>query len=134
MSLEKNKAITTRIVDEFINRNNPVVAKELFAEDFVNHNPMLGVAPDREGLIQMIAMTHQGFPDYHVIIEDMIAEKDKVVIRMRNRGTGEFSGIPPTNQTMDSCNISIIRFEDGKVKERWNISNQLEMMQQLGLM
>ncbi len=84
----------------------------------------------------MIALLHQGFPDIHMTIEDMVAENDKVVLRMRNTGknTGEFLGIQPTNKSMDSCQISIIRIEEGKVKERWNITDQLEVLRQLGLM
>ena len=136
MSVEENKAITRRIVEEFINKNDPAVADELFADDFVNHSPRYGVNPDREGLKQMIALGWQAFPDFHLTIEDMIAENDKVVARMRTTGTntGEFMGIQPTNKSLDSYQISIVRIEGGKVKERWNVANQLETMRQLGLM
>ena len=65
MSVEENKALSIRIIDEFINKNNAAVADELFAEDFVNHNPQFGVNPDIEGLKQMISLLHQGFPDVH---------------------------------------------------------------------
>jgi steroid delta-isomerase-like uncharacterized protein len=136
MGIEENKAITHRLVEEFINKNNPAVADELFADDFVNHAPLLGLTSDREGLKQMIAMFHQGFPDYHLTAEDTIGEHDKVVERMRMTGThtGEFMGRPPTNKKIDVYSISIVRIEGGKVKERWNISDRLELMRQLGLM
>ena len=136
MNVEENKALATRIIEGFINKNNPVIANEIFAEDFVNHSPQFGVTPDREGMIHMIALLHQGFPDIHLTIEDMVAENDKVVLQMRSTGknTGEFLGIQPTNKSMDSCQISIIRIEEGKVKERWNITDQLEVLRQLGLM
>lgn len=136
MNVEENKALAKRIIDEFINKNNAAVANELFADDFVNHNPQFGVSSDREGLKQMISMLHQGFPDVHLTIEDMIAENDKVVLRFRTKGrnTGEMLGIQPTNKNMDTCQISIIRFQEGRVKERWNITDQLEVMRQLGLM
>ena len=136
MKVEENKALAKRIIDEFINKNNAAVANELFADDFVNHNPQFGVSSDREGLKQMISTLHQGFPDVHLTIEDMIAENDKVVLRFRTKGrnTGEMLGIQPTNKNMDTCQISIIRFQEGRVKERWNITDQLEVMRQLGLM
>ena len=136
MNVEENKALAKRIIDEFINKNNAAVANELFADDFVNHNPQFGVSSDREGLKQMISMLHQGFPDVHLTVEDMIAENDKVVLRFRTKGrnTGEMLGIQPTNKNMDTCQISIIRFQEGRVKERWNITDQLEVMRQLGLM
>jgi steroid delta-isomerase-like uncharacterized protein len=136
MSVEENKAITHRLIEEFINKNNPAVADELFADDFVNHASSLGLTPDREGLKQMIAVFHQGFPDYHLTTEDTIGENDKVVERVRMTGThtGEFMGIPPTNKKIDVDSISIVRIEAGKVKERWNVVNQQEFRRQLGLM
>ncbi|HPA76619.1 MAG TPA: ester cyclase [Deltaproteobacteria bacterium] len=136
MGVEQNKTIATRIIQDFINKNNPAAADELLAHDFVNHSPQFGVTQDREGIMQMIALLHKAFPDIHLTIEDMVAENDKVVLRMRSTGTntGEFLGIKPTNKSMDSCQISIIRIEDGKVKERWNITDQLEVMRQLGWM
>ena len=135
MSVEKNKALMTRIIEEFVNKNIPAVADELFADDFVNHSPQFGVTQDREGLKQMIALLHKGFHDYHINIEDMIAENDKVVARMRTTGkhTGELLGIQSTNKSVDFYQISIIRIEEGKVKERWNVNDQLEAMRQLGL-
>lgn len=136
ISVELIREAAARIIEEFINKNNPSVADELFADDFINHSPQFGVAPDRDGLKQMIAMSHQAFPDLHMTIEDIITENDKVVVRMRTTGTftGEFLGVPPTNKSMNYPQISIIRFEDRKVKERWNINDQLEVMQQLGVL
>lgn len=136
MSVEENKALTTRFIEEFINKNNPAVANEIFAEDFVNHSPQFEVAPDIEGLIQMIALLHEGFPDLRLTIEDIIAENDKVVVCTKTTGTfsREFLGMQPTNKSINSFQISILRFEKQKVKERWNVNNQLETMRQLGLM
>lgn len=100
MSVEENRTLATRIIEGFINKNNPAVANELFADDFVNHNPQFGVTPDMEGLKQMIALLHQGFPDIHLTIEDMVAENDKVVLRMRSTGknTGGFLRHPANEQ------------------------------------
>lgn len=136
MSAEENKALAARIIEEFINKNNPAVADEIFAVDFVNHNPQYGVTPDREGLKQMIALLYKGFPDFHLAIEDMIAEKNKVVVCMRTSGTfsGDFLGLKPTNKSFSTYQISILRFERRKVKERWNVNDQLDSMRQLGLM
>jgi steroid delta-isomerase-like uncharacterized protein len=135
MSVEENKALGRRIIKDFINNNNPAVADELFAADFINHNPALGTSPDLAGLKQMIALYHKAFDDFHLTIEDLIAENDKVMVRMRTTGThtGELMGIPPTHKRIDSHVISIVRIAGGKVKERWNVTNELEFMRQLGL-
>jgi len=136
MSVEERSIIAARIVEEFLNKNNPAVVNELFAVDFVNHSPQFGVTPDREGLKQMVALLHQAFPDICFAIEDLIVENYKIVIRMKTTGkhTGEFLGIQPTNKNVDFSSISILRLENGKIKERWNVADQMEVIRQLGLM
>jgi steroid delta-isomerase-like uncharacterized protein len=136
MCVKEIKNAATRIVEEFLNKNDPAVVHEIFADDFINHSPQFGVTPDREGLKQMIALSHHAFPDIHTTIEDLIAENDKVVVRMRTTGTftRDFLGVPPTNKRLDYPQISIVRFEGDKIKERWNVNDQMEIMRQLGLM
>jgi predicted ester cyclase len=136
MGIEENKVLARRIIEEFINMNQPSVADEIFADDFINHSPQFNTTPDLAGLKQFISQFHQGFEDYHLTIEDLIAEKDKVVGFVRNTGThtGEVLGIPPTHKHVDFYSISILRIAGGKVKERWNITNEMEVMRQLGLM
>jgi predicted ester cyclase len=136
MSAEENKMLAHRMVDDCINKNNPDVLEEIFAEDFINHSPQFGITPDRAGFKQMITGFHQGFGDYHLAIEDLISEDDKIVLRVRNTGThtGDLMGISPTHKILDLCSITILHIVDGKVKERWNIVNELELRHQLGLM
>jgi predicted ester cyclase len=136
MNVEEKRVVAKHIVEEFLNKNNPAVAKELFADDFVNHSPQYGVSQDRDGLIQTNALSHRGFPDIKFILEDLIVENDKIVLHMRCTGkhTGEYIGIQPTNKSIDTRLISILRIENGKVKERWNVTNPMETLQQLGLM
>lgn len=133
MSVEENKASTRRFVEEFINKNNPAVADELIAEDFVNHTPSSGISSDREGLKQIIALYHQRFPDFQLTIEKVVGENDKVVEfgKMTGTHTGASMGIPPTNNKMDVSYVFISRIQGGKVKERWTMINEMEVMRQL---
>jgi steroid delta-isomerase-like uncharacterized protein len=134
MSTGENKAIVRRLFDE-LNKGNLDVADEIFAADFVNHNPSPGGTSDREGLKQFIANTHASFPDYHWNVEDMIAEGDKVVYRFTMHGTDTvgFMGLPPTGKQVSVAAIGILRFANGKAVERWNIGDALGMLQQLGI-
>jgi predicted ester cyclase len=98
--LEKNKAIVQRAVDEFWNKGDIAAVDELFATDYVNHDP---AAPDRgdlEGLKQWAMAGFAAFPDLHVTIEDLIAEGDKVAKRYTTRltWTGDYMGMPPTGK------------------------------------
>jgi predicted ester cyclase len=79
-------------------------------------------------------MFRSAFPDLRIIIEDQVAEGDKVVTRWRGSGThqGDLFGIAPTGNRVSLVGITINRIEGGKVAEEWQIFDALGMMQQLG--
>lgn len=135
MSIEQNKATMQRIYDDFINTGNLDAADRLIAADVIEHEEFPGTAPGLEGVKQIIAMFRAAFPDLHFTVEDMIAEGDKVVSRVTMRGThrGEFLGIPPTGKSITVSTIDIARFAGGKVAEHWAVTDNLTMMQQLGV-
>jgi len=74
-------------------------------------------------------------PDLRVVVEDMIAEGDKVATRYTLGGTheGELFGVLPTGQQLSIKSMSVERVSEGKIREHWRISDSLEMMQQLGV-
>jgi predicted ester cyclase len=67
-------------------------------------------------------------------IEDLIAERDKVVAHWRAHAThqGEYMGIPPTGNRVNFTGVSIYRIEGGKIAESWSVTDLLGMMQQPG--
>ncbi len=73
--------------------------------------------------------------DNRVIIEDFIAEGDKVVCRFTASGThqGKFMGIPPTEKRVTIMEICIYRIIGGKIVECWGLFDQMGLMQQLGV-
>jgi predicted ester cyclase len=135
MSTEENKAKVSRLIEEFVGKGNLAVADEIFATNFVNHSPAAGTTPDREDIKKYITKLHTAFPDYYNDIEDMIAEGDRVAVRVMCRGThrGEFMGISPTGRQVNVTAISILRFAGGKVVERWNNTDNLGLLRQLGV-
>ena len=135
MSTEQNKALFRRMVEEIFNRGNMSLADEFIAPDFVEHEELPpGIPPGREGVKQLTAMLRSAFPDFKATIDDMIAEGDKVVVRMTWRGThkGEFMGIPPTGKSVSFGVIDIVRFAGDKFAEHWGLMDSTSMMQQLG--
>ena len=66
----------------------------------------------------------------------MLADGAFAVSYGRSTGThrGEFMGIPPTGRAFDVPTFGILRFADGQAVERWGGSDNLAMLQQLGLM
>ncbi len=135
MSIEQNKELVRRLVDELLNKGNTSVVEETFAPDFVEREELPpGTPPGREAPKAMFTMLRNAFPDFHAKIEQLIAEGDTVVLYTHWTGTqkGEFMGIPSTGKSISVNVIDIIRIADGKFVEHWGVMDQMAMMQQLG--
>ena len=132
---EQNKALFRRFTDEVINGKNTSVIGELMAVDMVDHNLMPGQAAGLEGMEQMMTMFLSAFPDLHTTIDVLIAEGDVVSGRMTTTGThrGDFMGIPATGKQVKFSEIHIVRIVNGKAVEHWGNSDDMGMMQQLGV-
>ena len=132
MSLEENKHVIRHFF-EGVNARD-MTAFEVFAPDALHHNPFPGTPPGREGNKQGMLILFAAFPDWQTTIEDLIAEGDKVVVRMTQRGThqGTFSGLAATGKQVTVAGIAIFRLRDGQIVEEWLVTDQLGAMQQLG--
>ena len=136
MSTEQNKALYRRFVDEVFNHGNMSVVDEVVAPDFVEHEELPpGMPNDREGVRHLTTMMRSAFPDFKATIHDIIAEGDKVAVRMTWTGTqqGEFMGIPPTGKSVSIGVFDIVRVAGGKLVEHWGQMDNMGMMQQLGV-
>jgi steroid delta-isomerase-like uncharacterized protein len=134
MSTEGNKALVRREVDEVWNQGNLAAADELFAADVIVHGGLPGQPPGVEAIKQGVELNRAAFPDFHVTIDDLIAEGDKVVLRATTRGThkGELLGMPPTGKQATMTGMTTVRIADGKIAEVWTCSDLFGLMQQLG--
>lgn len=104
------------------------------APDAIDHNPVPGMAPGREGIKKAFAEGRDAFPDQHVTVDDMVAEGDKVACRVTLTMTqrGAFMGIAPTGKRVTLSGIDILRIAKGVVAERWGEFDMLGLLQQLG--
>jgi steroid delta-isomerase-like uncharacterized protein len=131
---DRNKALLRRFYEELWSQGDLEAIPELVAENFVDHHPLPGAPPGREGLAALVTTWRTAFPDMREMVEDLIAEGDKVVGRFTMRGThsGQFMGVPPTGQRVKMSGIDIVRIAGGKIAEFWYGEHLLELMQQLG--
>lgn len=136
ISPEANRALANRIWEEIWHQGNLSLIDELFAADFVRHDPNGQELRGREQTRQFMSSFRAAFPDLRYDIEDQIAESDKVVTRYRFRGTNEgpFQGNPPTGKQASYTGIQIQRFEGGKLVEQWTEFDLLSFLQQLGVL
>ncbi|HEX2909205.1 MAG TPA: ester cyclase [Chloroflexia bacterium] len=135
MSVEENKALVRRVVEEIWNQGKVELVDALLAPDYVNHTPAPSFGPDREGYKQFLLSTHRSFPDVHFTVEYMVAEDDVVVFRLTFTGTntGDNVNFPATGKSAKFPAFEMLRIRDGKVVEEWGVSDFLGMWVQLGL-
>lgn len=136
MSAEQNKSIVRRWVEGGWNQGNLALVGELYATDYMIHDPMTpGFPGSHAAFKQFVTNLRTGFPDIHVIVEDMMAEGDKVAWRWVITGThtGNLMGIPPTGKSVRITGIVLSRFAKGKWAEDYVNWDTLGMLQQLGV-
>jgi steroid delta-isomerase-like uncharacterized protein len=135
MSAEESKAIMRRFWDAW-EQGNVDLLDELLAPEYINH---ILAAPDLppgpEGVKEVVSMFHSAMPDLRVVIEDMIAEGEKVATRYALEGThrGHLFGAAPTGKRLSIKSITLERVSDGKIKEHWRNTDEVDMMRQLGV-
>jgi steroid delta-isomerase-like uncharacterized protein len=129
----ENRDVVRRWIERGFAANNPAVADELIASDFVNHNALPGQAP-REGVKQTVQALHDSFEGLGVEIDDMVAEADRVAVRDTIRGTHRalFAGVPPTGRQVTVGRMAIYRVSGGQIVEHWAQLDMLGLLQQLG--
>jgi predicted ester cyclase len=131
-SEDNNKALVRRFLEAFANAELDTL-DELLAPEFINHSPLPGQDPGREGYIQSAAEQHAGFSDIRYIIEDQIAEGDKVMTRWTGSGVhdrGQYQGFAPTGRWSADKIIDVHRVEGGKIAEEWKGASTIAALQE----
>src|SRR6266540_3704336 len=132
-NLEANKALIRRYVEEMFNRHDLTGLEEMLAPDYVYHvigQDIRGV----EGYKGTVYPLFEAFPDVENVIQDEVAEGDRVAIRWRAHGTheGEFMGVPATGRKVELAGITIERIVSDQRVEGWGVPDMVGLMQQLG--
>lgn len=133
-SPEENKALMRRFIEEVWNQGKLDAADKLFHPQATSPSaPQLPVGP--AGVRAIATLFRSAFPDFHMTIEDLIAEADLVVGRFTQGGThrGEFMGVAPTGRQVQFTETGILRIAGGQVVESWYETDMLGLLQQLGV-
>jgi len=129
-----NKAIFRRFYERAWNQGDVGVVDELLAPGFVNH-ALGGVpGPHREPYKRAIAENGRDFPAYRLVIEDMIAEGDRVAARWSARAVfaGDGPDDPRAGVEIADAGITVVRIRDGKITDFWKASDGVGVLRQLG--
>jgi steroid delta-isomerase-like uncharacterized protein len=134
VSLENNKKIARRLT-ELLDQGNEAQLMAILSADFVSHFAGLPQPLDRQHYIQANQAAREAFGDLRRTVEDLVAEGDRVALRITARGThtGMFRGILATGKYTEISGIVIRRIAGEQIIEEWVVNDQLGLLQQLGL-
>ena len=128
---KEDEALVRRTYGGFMKDN--LAEMEKFPDSYVHHLPGgrdIGSKEIKETVIGFLV----AFPDFHITIEDIFSQGDKVVFRSTRTGThkGERWGLPPSGKKVKWTYITICRIDGGKIVEEWGEGDYLGMFLQMG--
>lgn len=136
---EENKAVVQRWFDEVWNEGRADAIDELFDENGIAHglsddpsNPLKGPANFRP----FHTVFREAFPNMKIVVDDMVAEGDKVAARcsVHAQHEGAFMGKAATQSPVAFTGITIVRIANGKIVEAWNNFDFMTLHRQVGLL
>lgn len=128
------KAKARRIWEEIFPNADIEALAEVTHPDVVDHDDPPGAPQGFEGARSTMLWLHGVFSDQEWDIHHVLAEGDMVAVHctMRATHTGDLMGIAPTGRRVEMDYIHLLRFEDGRVKDRWAVRDDMALMRQLG--
>jgi steroid delta-isomerase-like uncharacterized protein len=133
---EANKALVRRWFEEVWNQGREETIDELLAVNGVGHG--LGdtdvTTRGPAGFKPFLRNLRGGLPDIHMTLEDIMAEGDKVTVRITVDGThkGGQLGVAPSGRRVHIEGIVVVRIANGQIVEGWNSWDQLGLLRQIG--
>jgi steroid delta-isomerase-like uncharacterized protein len=130
---EQNKEVVRQCVEAWDRHDTERMEQQLISSTkYSFHSP--GMSPiNWNATKQFLTAFWSAFPDLSHKIEDIVAEGDKVAVRVINTGThkGEFLGIPPTDKKVAFVGVGFLTIRDGKIIEQWSANDTMGLMQQI---
>ncbi len=134
--IETNRALIEAYFYEVWNKGDYDKLDSIIDQDYINYSPSTpDPLPGPLGLKPIITEMRNGIPDLKYIIKETIVTQDRVVARVLVTGThlNSLFGIPPTGKRIEVQQINIEHIKNGKIIAHWRVTDELKMMQQLGL-
>ena len=133
MTIEQNKMIMRRMIDEIWNKGNLAVADELFAPNHTSPSAP-NLPPGSESVKMLARMFHEAMPDYHMNIDMIVSDENQVAARFTQSGThtgADLMGMKASGKKATWTEIGVLRIENGKIVESWYEVDMLAMINQL---
>lgn len=131
---EANKAVARSFFEQVLDQGNLEKYAESHAQDFVAHGRTHDATLEED--MGAAREERKAVPDLHLKINEIIAERDLVLVYWTASGTNthEGMGLPATGKNFTEPGMTLFRFKAGKMVEEWGVWSILSIMQQLGLL
>ena len=131
MSMENNVSIVRQFIQRFWNEGDLGCIEQFLTEDYVDHAYVPGNA---EGLKWTAGSLHAAFPDQSSVEESILAQGDRVVVRLKLEGThrGNFRGTEATRNRINAKVYREYRLANGRIAEHWALLDTAALLRQIG--
>lgn len=134
MTIEENKLVTRRFLEEVVNTGDVSRLADFIAPDCRESNDPTGQAVGLDAMRAHVLGVRQTYPDLHITVEQQIAEGDWVATRLTARGThlGRWLGMEPTGRQVVITGVNLDRVVGGRIVEHGGAANMLEALLSIG--
>jgi steroid delta-isomerase-like uncharacterized protein len=136
MSEKENVVLIRRYFDEVLSGCNLDLADEIMAPSFAHKVHLFDDSHGLEVWKQLAHSIFDALPDAHWVVEEILAQGDRVAARWTFSGThtgGEWAGIPATGSKLSTPYMSFFDIVDGKIAAERTVGDSLDLWQQFGV-
>lgn len=128
-----NKATIRRLLEDVQQGGDFALFGQLFADDYVDHTPFGGFAPNRDGTRAIYQTFRAALPDWRAEVHFQIAEGDLVSTYKTYHGShrAPFMGIAPTGRTTRFDVMDVMRVRDSRITDHWTVADGAGLIAQL---
>jgi steroid delta-isomerase-like uncharacterized protein len=133
MAEHENERVVRTLIADAVNGKRYGTVSEHCHDDVVMHRPGGDEEVGVDAYVAHYRRLHDAFPDFDARVRDVLADEDRVAVRLELTGTheGELLGITSTGRSVNFTAQIIYRLRDGQIAEEWHESDRLGLLQQL---
>ncbi len=134
MSIEDNKQVIRKYIEEVINTGNVGMIHNFIASNYTEIHEGKRYPVGIEGAREHIVGVRRTYPDLKLTVDRQIAEGDWVATCITARGThkGTWLGMKPTGKQVSFTGVNIEKVENGKITEHGGAANLLLQLLEIG--
>lgn len=132
-SLEENKKVAEKFIELTWNQGHFNLARNLVRRDFNYHVSLMNQTLGFDTAAQVIQVVRNSMEDFEVVVEEVVAEGDRVVTQSSFCGTlvKPMFGFQPSSNVVTFAAVSFWRMKKGRVQSLSTLLDTAELMRQM---